>query len=70
MTDRVLVDATTLAHQIGQAKSSVYRLAKCGVIPFYAAGPKLRGLRFDVAEVKEVLWREGNGGVPARGKDE
>lgn len=61
MTDQVLVDATTLAHQIGQAKSSVYRLAKRGAIPFYAAGPRLRGLRFDVAEVKEALRRVGNG---------
>lgn len=50
-----LVDAATVAAHIGQAKSSVYRLAQSGLIPSYAAGPKLRGRRFDIAEVREAL---------------
>jgi hypothetical protein len=50
-----LVDAATVAAKLGQAKSSVYRLAQAGLIPSYAAGPRLRGRRFDVAEVREAL---------------
>jgi hypothetical protein len=57
MSDTVLVDATTLAQRLGQAKSSIYRLHKRGVIPAYAAGPNLRGLRFDLEEVKQALRR-------------
>lgn len=52
-----LVDATELAKHLGQAKSSIYRLQKRGLIPAYAAGPNMRGLRFDVAEVREALRR-------------
>ena len=50
-----LVDAATVAAHVGQAKSSVYRLAKSGLIPSYAAGPRLRGRRFDLAEVRAAL---------------
>lgn len=57
MAENVLVDATELARQLGQAKSSIYRLHKRGVIGAYAAGPNLRGLRFDIEEVKAVLRR-------------
>ncbi|OAI47500.1 hypothetical protein AYO43_04405 [Nitrospira sp. SCGC AG-212-E16] len=53
----VLVDATELAKQLGQAKSSIYRLHKRGIIPAYSTGPNLRGLRFDIAEVKDALRR-------------
>jgi hypothetical protein len=52
-----LIDAAKLAEHLGQAKSSIYRLAKRGVIPAYSAGPNLRGLRFDLNEVKEALRR-------------
>ena len=52
-----LIDAAELAKHLGQAKSSIYRLHKRGVIPAYAAGPNLRGLRFDLNEVKEALRR-------------
>jgi hypothetical protein len=52
-----LVDAAELAKQLGQAKSSIYRLHKRGIIPAYSAGPNLRGLRFDIAEVKDALRR-------------
>ena len=55
MDGNVLVDARELARRLGQAKSSIYRLHKRGVIPAYAAGPNLRGLRFDVVEVREAL---------------
>jgi len=52
-----LVDAAELAKHLGQAKSSIYRLHKRGLIPAYAAGPNLHGLRFDLDEVKEALRR-------------
>lgn len=50
-----LVNARTVAAHLGQAASSVYRLAQAGLIPSYAAGPRLRGRRFDLAEVREAL---------------
>ncbi len=50
-----LVDAATVAAHLGQAKSSIYRLAQVGLIPSYAAGPRLRGRRFDLAEVRAAL---------------
>ncbi len=53
--DAMLVDAATLATKLGQAKSSIYRLAQAGLIPSYAAGPRLRGRRFDIEEVKQAL---------------
>jgi excisionase family DNA binding protein len=54
-----LVDAATVAAKLGQAKTSIYRLAQSGFIPSYAAGPRLRGRRFDLDEVKEALRRPG-----------
>ena len=36
--ETTLVDARTVANQLGQATSSVYRLAQAGLIPSYAAG--------------------------------
>ncbi len=53
--DATLVDAATAAAKLGQAKSSIYRMAQAGLIPSYAAGPRLRGRRFDLAEVREAL---------------
>jgi predicted DNA-binding transcriptional regulator AlpA len=53
-----LVDAKKLAAMLGQAKSSVYRLAKMGVLPCYKAGPRQRGIRFDVAECRAALRRQ------------
>ena len=50
-----LVDAATVAAHVGQAKSSIYRLAHAGLIPSYAAGPRLRGRRFLLAEVLAAL---------------
>ena len=55
MDTDTLVDAGTVAAKLGQAKSSIYRLAKNNLIPSYAAGPRLRGRRFDLAEVREAL---------------
>lgn len=55
MNTEYLVDAATVAAHLGQAKSSIYRLAQAGLIPSYAAGPRLRGRRFDLAEVREAL---------------
>lgn len=55
MEGESLIDAETLAKRLGQAKSSIYRLSQAGLIPSYAAGPRLRGRRFDLAEVREAL---------------
>jgi len=55
MNTDALVDAATVATHVGQAKSSIYRLAQAGLIPSYAAGPRLRGRRFSIAEVRETL---------------
>ena len=55
METNILVSAATVAAHLGQAKSSIYRLAQAGLIPSYAAGPRLRGRRFDLIEVKEAL---------------
>jgi predicted DNA-binding transcriptional regulator AlpA len=55
MDSNTLVDAATVAAKLGQAKSSIYRLAQAGLIPSYAAGPRLRGRRFDLTEVREAL---------------
>lgn len=55
MDTDTLVDAATVAAKLGQAKSSIYRLAQAGLIPSYAAGPRLRGRRFNLVEVKETL---------------
>jgi len=55
MNTDALVDAATVATHVGQAKSSIYRLAQAGLIPSYAAGPRLSGRRFDLNEVKTAL---------------
>lgn len=55
METNILVDAATVAAHLGQAKSSIYRLAQAGIIPSFAAGPRLRGRRFDLAEVRAAL---------------
>ncbi len=55
MNSIVLVDAATVAAQLGQAKSSIYKLSKMGLIPSYAAGPRLRGRRYDLEEDKAAL---------------
>ena len=60
METNILVDAATVAAYLGQAKSSIYRLAKANRIPSYSAGPRLRGLRFDLGEVREALRRPTN----------
>jgi hypothetical protein len=55
MTDGALMDATEISVRLGMAKSSIYSLAARGAIPCYGAGKKLRGRRFDLAEVKAAL---------------
>ncbi len=55
METHSLVDAAVVAARLGMAKSSIYRLARAGLIPSYAAGLRLSGRRFDLAEVKAAL---------------
>ena len=59
MSEQCLVDAAEAARQLGIAKSSLYRMAATGVVPSYAVGPRLRGRRFDVQEVRAALRRLG-----------
>src|SRR5262245_54170280 len=49
------VDAKTCASQVGSSASSLYKLAKMGVIPCLRVGPKGRGLRFIPSEVRQAL---------------
>jgi hypothetical protein len=55
MNTEPLIDAAVLAAHLGMAKSSIYRLSRNGTISSYAAGPLLRGRRFDLAEVRAEL---------------
>lgn len=55
MSERCLVKVAEASRRLGLAKSSLYRMAAQGLVPSYAAGPKLSGRRFDVEEVKEAL---------------
>lgn len=50
-----LVDAAELAKRLGMGRSTVYVLARRGLIPCYPAGLLLTGKRFDVDEVKRAL---------------
>lgn len=65
MSSQCLVSVDEAARQLGMAKSSLYRLARAGLVPSYAAGPRLSGIRFSISEVKEALRRrpvrEGEG---------
>ncbi len=65
MDNHSLVNAAVVAAQCGQAKSSIDRLAKSGAIPSYAAAPRLRGRRFDLAEVKAALKTLAQPAVPS-----
>lgn len=52
-----LVNAATVAAHIGQAKRSIYRLAHAGLILSCPAGPRLRGRRFNLAELKDLAQK-------------
>lgn len=55
MNEGKLVSAAVVAEQLGMTRVSIYRLAQIGKIPFFQAGAKLSGRRFDVAEVRTAL---------------
>ena len=63
-----LVSAETVAAKLGQAKTSIYRMAAAGLIPSYAAGPRLSGRRFDIAEVRAALRALAEKRVPTSAK--
>jgi len=52
-----LVSAKEAAKALGMSRDSLYRLSRAKRVPRYAAGPKLTGIRFSVAEVREALRR-------------
>ncbi len=66
LPERPRVRAPIIAKILAMGVSSVYRLAKAGLIPSHSAGPKLKGVRFDLEEVKEALRRPVNGHKDAR----
>jgi predicted DNA-binding transcriptional regulator AlpA len=57
MSTDTLVSAKEAARAVGMGPSSLYRLAKAGKIPSYAAGPRLTGIRFSIPELREALRR-------------
>lgn len=57
MSNPHLLTAAEVAEQLCMSTGSVYRLAASGAIPSYAVGPKLRGRRFDLDEVRAALHR-------------
>jgi hypothetical protein len=58
MTTDVLVSAKEAAKAVGMGPGSLYRLAAAGLVPSYAAGPKLAGVRFSIPELRESLRRK------------
>ena len=61
-----LVTATAFV-PLGIPRGSVYRMAKCGLIPYYKAGARGRGLRFDLDEVMAVLHQPAASTVVTKG---
>jgi len=59
-TEPVLVDIATAAPVLGMARSSLYRMCKEGLVPSYSAGPRKRGVRVCLTEIKEALRRPAN----------
>lgn len=57
MNNERLLKAAEIAPLLGMSRASLYQLAATGRIPFYAAGPGLSGVRFDLEEVKAILRR-------------
>jgi len=55
-----LVKAKDAATALGMGIGSLYRLARVGRIAgVYSVGPKLRGIRFDLNEIRLSLRRKG-----------
>lgn len=58
MSEELLVSTKVAAAAMGMGPGSLYRLAKSGAVPSYAVGPKLAGVRFSIAELRETLRRK------------
>jgi hypothetical protein len=54
MIEEKLVAAREAAQAVGMS-------VKAGRVPAYAVGPKLRGVRFSIPELRESLKRERRG---------
>lgn len=61
-----LVTATAFA-ALGIPRGTIYRMAKEHLIPYYKAGAKGRGLRFDLDEVMAVLHQPAASTVVKKG---
>ncbi len=57
MPGETLLTARELAQATRMSVGSVYKMTRAGRLPFYAAGPGLSGVRFDLALVKNALQR-------------
>ena len=57
MESGTLVDAGRCAAALGVPKSTLYKMVKKNMAGVYSVGGKGRGLRFDIAEVREALRR-------------
>lgn len=56
-TQQELLSAVDLERRGILSKGTAYRMAKLGLIPSYAVGPKGRGVRFRAEEVLAALRR-------------
>lgn len=54
-TGECAVNATEAAKRLSMARSSLYRMAKAGLIPCFYVGPQRCGIRFIISEVIEAL---------------
>ena len=61
-SEEILVYAKEAARALAMGKGSLYRLARAGRIPSYSAGPRMRGVRFSISEVKAALRRPASKG--------
>ena len=57
MSSDNLVTVKEAAEAVGMGVGSLYRLAKAGIVPSYAVGPRRSGVRFSIAELKAALRR-------------
>lgn len=58
MESGTLVNAGLCAVALGVPKTTIYKMAKRGVLIAYHVGEKGRSLRFDVAECRAALRRQ------------
>jgi len=63
MSTEMLVGAKEAARILGMSLSSLYRLSRAKRVPSYSAGPKMKGVRFSIVELKHALKRHSDPGI-------